>query len=605
MVLAGRKDLQERLNLTTALPHRESLPRVLLYDSLAGAWESFSRPITVIETGQHDEVVDCLKRVEHLVESRGLHAAGFVSYEAAPAFDPALTVHDAPGFPLLWFGLFAGVEAGARSPGFSRNLAHGSDWQPSVTAEEYAAVIARLRDAIAAGETYQVNYTFRLRQPQSGEPWKLFSHLVSPLPPPYAAYLETADFAICSASPELFFELDGQRIVSRPMKGTFARGRWYEEDLACARELASSAKNRAENAMIVDMMRNDLGRIARVGSVQVSDLFHVQRHPTLWQMTSCVAAETAADLAEIFAAMFPCASITGAPKASTMRIIAKSETGPRQVYTGSIGRIAPGRRARFNVAIRTVVIDKKLGEAEYGVGGGIVWDSTPQGEYQECLLKAAILHAAQPDFRLLESLLWTPAEGYALLPEHLTRLRQSAEYFGFSACDAAAAEELTALAATLPPAAHKVRLLAARDGEIHCEAAALCNDPLPDPIRLELAAVPIDPSDVFLYHKTTHRAVYAAAQAGRRGGDDVLLYNPRGEVTETARGNIVVRRGREFYTPPTSCGLLPGAYRARLLAEGKIQERVVPLATLAECDELIFINSVRLWRKAELIGLRS
>ena len=245
-----------------------------------------------------------------------------------------------------------------------------NDWQPSITAEEYAAVIGGLRDAIAAGETYQVNYTFRLRQPAPSDPWGLFEDLVAAQQAPYAAFVETADFALCSASPELFFQLEGQRIVSRPMKGTMARGRWYAEDQARARELAASEKDRAENAMIVDMMRNDLGRIARVGSVRVSDLFRVERYPTLWQMTSCVSAETSAGLAEIFAALFPCASITGAPKANTMRIIAESETEPRRIYTGSIGHLAPGRRARFNVAIRTVLVDKARREAEFGVGGG-------------------------------------------------------------------------------------------------------------------------------------------------------------------------------------------------------------------------------------------
>ena len=191
------------------------------------------------------------------------------------------------------------------------------------------------------------------------------------------------------------------------MKGTTARGLWPEDDRRRAAALAASEKDRAENAMIVDMMRNDLGRIARIGSVRVSDLFRVERYPTLWQMTSRVSAETRASLAEIFAAMFPCASITGAPKANTMRIIAETETAPRRIYTGSIGLISPGRRAQFNVAIRTVLVDKDRQQAEYGVGGGVVWDSTPEGEYEECLLKARILTAHRPDFSLLESLLWT------------------------------------------------------------------------------------------------------------------------------------------------------------------------------------------------------
>jgi para-aminobenzoate synthetase/4-amino-4-deoxychorismate lyase len=582
----------------------ENTPQVVLYDASAGAWQRFASPGEVIETCRHDEVMDCLRRVEHLVESQELHAAGFVSYEAAPAFDRALRVREAQGFPLLWFGLFPTVRKISLAAQDGTRVEPRAPWQPSVTAEEYAAVIGRLRRAIAAGETYQVNYTFRLRQPDCGDPWTLFERLVAAQPPPYAAYVETAEFAFCSASPELFFELEGRRIASRPMKGTIARGRWYEEDLARARELAASEKDRAENAMIVDMLRNDLGRIARPGSVQVGDLFRVERYPTLWQMTSRVSAETAAGLAEIFAALFPCASITGAPKANTMRIIAEQETGPRRIYTGSIGRIGPGRRARFNVAIRTVLVDKARREAEYGVGGGVVWDSTPRGEYDECLLKAKILGAAQPAFSLLETLLWTPGEGFACLGEHLRRLRQSAEYFGFPHCEEAAADELAALAAGLLAAPHRVRLLAARNGKITCAAEAIRAGEFSDPIKLELAAGPIDAADVFLYHKTTHRAVYAAAQAGCREGDDVLLYNQQGDVTETALGNIVVRCGKDLWTPPVSCGLLAGTYRARLLAEGKIGERVVPLEMLSQCDELFFINSVRLWRKARLVGPR-
>jgi para-aminobenzoate synthetase/4-amino-4-deoxychorismate lyase len=285
-----------------------------------------------------------------------------------------------------------------------------------------------------------------------------------------------------------------------------------------------------------------------------------------------------------------------------MRIIARHEIEPRRVYTGSIGWIAPGRRARFNVAIRTVLIDKARREAEYGVGGGVVWDSTPEGEYDECLLKARILTTAPAEFSILESLLWTPEEGYFFLSEHLRRLRESAEYFAFPRCEEAAAGELADLAARLPATPHKVRLLVARDGAISSQSAPIGDGGLSDPVRLELAAEPIDAADVFLYHKTTHREVYAAAQAGRHEGDDVLFYNQLGEVTETTRGNIVVRCGNDLWTPPVSCGLLAGTYRARLLVEGKIRERVIPLEVLPECDELFFINSVRLWRKATIVG---
>ena len=452
----------------------------------------------------------------------------------------------------------------------------------------------------------------------------MFAALVEAQNAPYAAYIETERFAVCSASPELFFDLQEDRVFSRPMKGTAARGRWLEEDLARAAALAASAKDRAENAMIVNMMRNDLGRIARVGSVRVSDLFRVERYPTLWQMTSCVSAQTQASLAEIFAAMFPCASVTGAPKTSTMRIIAQTETAPRRVYTGSIGLVAPGRRARFNVAIRTVLIDKKRQEAEYGVGGGVVWDSTPEGEYAECLLKARVLTARRPDFSLLESLLWRPdigqisnlpnerqignpphEGGYWLLEEHLQRLRESAEYFDIPLDLEAVRADLKALesrrqadvreqpAKAGTPAPHKVRLLIDRFGRVSTESAPLGDDFFREPVRLELAAHPVDSANVFLYHKTTHRQVYEDARGGCVSGDDVLLYNQLGEATETGRANIAVRVGADLWTPPVSCGLLAGTLRSRLLAEGKLHERIIPLEMLDTCDELFSLNSVR------------
>ncbi len=553
-----------------------SLPQIVLYDAAARAWQRFVEPQIVVQAERNDEVTDCLRRVEQLVESRGLYAAGFVSYEAAPAFDRALVVRESAGFPLMWFGLFENVERIASLHG---NLAscptltlESIPWQPSVTADEYASMVARLRERIAAGETYQVNYTFRLSQPVA-DPWEEFAELIEAQAAPYAAYIETEHFAVCSASPELFFELQGDRIVTRPMKGTTARGLWAEDDRRRAAALAASEKERAENAMIVDMMRNDLGRIARVGSVRVSDLFRVERYPTLWQMTSCVSAETRASLAEIFAAMFPCASVTGAPKANTMRIIAESETAPRRIYTGSIGLIAPGRRARFSVAIRTVLVDKDQQLAEYGVGGGVVWDSTPEGEYEECLLKAGILTAHRPEFSLLESLLWMPgvrqignlphAAGYWLLDEHMRRLQGSAEYFNFPLDVHSVTAALDDFALGLPPQPHKVRLLIDRAGRIAIEAASRVESDLREPIRMELALHPVDASDLFLYHKTTHRQVYDAAIEGFGDADDVLLYNRKAEVTETCRANIAARVGNELLTPPISCGLLAGTFRAR------------------------------------------
>jgi len=299
--------------------------QVLLHDAAAGQWLRFRDPCQVIEIDRLDEVLPGLRRVEALVQEKRLHAAGFLSYEAAPAFDRALVVREPQGFPLLWFGLYdrpepiplEHLDACALRP--SPTCADGPDcpaqrdWTASITQAEYLAAVAELRECIARGETYQVNYTLRLRRPWAGDPWDLFRRLVDAQQPPHGAYIETPRLAVCSASPELFFRLDGQTIMARPMKGTEARGRWHADDVARRRGLAQSEKDRAENAMIVDMMRNDLGKIARVGSVRVRDLFQVERYPTVWQMTSTVEAATSAPLTDILAALFPCASVTGAP----------------------------------------------------------------------------------------------------------------------------------------------------------------------------------------------------------------------------------------------------------------------------------------------------
>lgn len=574
-------------------------PTVILHNAADRKWLRFCNPHEIVQTAEIDEVVDCLRRVESLVDRWRWHAAGFVSYEAAPAFDRALKVRESGDFPLIWFGLYESPEeidlpraAGSVGP---------TPWSANVLPEEYAAIIAELKRCIADGETYQVNYSFRLRQAMAVDPWQFFLEMCEAQQAEYAAFLDTPEFAIGSASPELFFRLSGEEIVCRPMKGTTGRGRYFAEDEARAAWLAASEKNRAENAMIVDMMRNDLGRIARIGSVQVGDVFRVERYPTLWQMTSRVEARTDASLAEIFSAMFPCASVTGAPKPRTMQIIARLETTPRRVYTGSIGWIAPGRRAQFNVAIRTVIVDKAASAAEYGVGGGVVWDSTPTGEYQECLLKARILTERRPEFSLLETLVWTPDEGFFVLEEHLRRLSDSAVYFGFPPPREAVRRRLDALAAGLPATRHRVRVVVDRRGEVACEATPFEPPASDQPVRLVLASRPVDSRDVLLYHKTTHRAVYDAARVDAGDTDDVLLYNQRGEITETTIANVVLRLGNALWTPPVESGLLAGAFRAKLLAEGKIAQRVVDLDMLDRCEELWLINSVRKWRKATLL----
>ena len=383
------------------------------------------------------------------------------------------------------------------------------------------------------------------------------------------------------------------------MKGTVARGRTLAEDTANRAWLSTSSKDQAENLMIVDMIRNDVGRIADTGSVRVPHLFQLERYPTLHQMTSTVTARTDATLAATMQALFPCASITGAPKVRTTHIIAGLESSPRKIYTGAIGILRPDGSARFSVAIRTVLVDRRSGEAEYGVGSGIVWDSESRLEYRECMVKSRILSTEPPDFSLLESLLWEPDNGYFLLERHVQRLKDSARYFEIS-CDLKEVERhLQACVEDLPGTPHKIRLLVNKKGRVRCQSEPL--DPIPDdPVSLGLATHPIDSSNLFLFHKTTHRVVYEEAAGGHPDCHDVVLWNERREVTEGSLGNIAVEMDGRLWTPPVESGLLAGTYRQHLIDQGRLQERVIRVEDLPRCSRIFWMNSVRGRRQATL-----
>lgn len=564
-------------------------------------WLVFGEPAAVLETSRPEQIPFLLTQIEQAVAEQGLTAAGFLAYEAAAAF--GLDCHSlVPGLPLLWFGLFR-PEQVHHSPSLSPTGPAGyqlGDWQPSVSRADYQQAIGAIKGAIATGQTYQVNYTLRLQTNFQGDPWQFFLDLNGAQQSHYAAYLDTGRYIICSASPELFFSLQGQQLTAKPMKGTAGRGLTLAQDQAKRDWLRQSPKNQAENVMIVDMLRNDIGRIAAIGSVQVPALFAIEPYPTLWQLTSTVTGRTTAPFNQILAALFPCASITGAPKVRTMQLIRQLEATPRGLYTGTIGYLAPGREAQFNVAIRTVTIDTLSGRAEYGVGGGIVWDSQADEEYEECLLKAAILTHRRPTFELLETMRWSPAEGYFLLAEHLQRLSDSAEYFGFTLNNDQLQAKLAALWPTLPPVAHKVRLRLAPAGQISLEATPLSPQPTA-PVRLGLAARPVDSQNPFLYHKTTHRQLYEEAKRLRPGYDELLLWNPAGQLTETTIANVVVRLNGQLLTPPLTAGLLPGTLRAHLLAQKTIHEQPIPLAHLPQAEQIFLINSVRGWQQGILV----
>ncbi|MFZ1828966.1 MAG: aminodeoxychorismate synthase component I [Candidatus Competibacteraceae bacterium] len=563
-----------------------------------------TRPIHTIVALRADQVVSALRAIDAAVTEHRLYAAGFISYEAAAAY--GLAVRDPmPDLPLLWFGLYEQAipihdwHALITQPTISPATMTGH-WHPAISPDDYAQAVRRIKDYLADGHSYQVNYTFPLHADFTGAPWTLFTQLAMAQQAEYAAFINIGRFVIGSASPELFFHLDGEQLTAKPMKGTAPRGRTLAEDEAHRASLRQSEKNRAENLMIVDMIRNDLGRVARIGSVAVPKLFAVERYPTLLQMTSTVTAQTQAPVAEILARVFPCASITGAPKVRTMQIIRELEPRPRGVYTGAIGFIGPNRQARFSVAIRTVLIDQQQQQAHYSVGSGLVWDSDAAGEYEECQLKARVLTTPRPSFQLLEALLWEPDHGYFLLAAHLARLAETAVYFNVPLDPIAIKTRLARLALTLNEAS-KVRLRVDLDGHFMLEAEPLAQGALPQPVRIGLAKEPVNSGHLWLYHKTTRREVYDAARATRPDCDEVILWNERGELTEACTANLVLDLGGDQVTPPVMSGLLAGTFRGELLAKGSIGEQVLTCADLGRAHGIHLINAVRQWQDAILI----
>ena len=587
-------------------PDRARIVRAVLearFDDLTSGGASFRLvdPVGVLEATRLAEVAPTIAAAE-AAAARGLWVAGFVSYEAAPGLDPALEVRERAGddpLPLAWFAMFdRREETQLPEPRDDAPVADAAAWRPSVDRARYDAAIAEIHERIAAGDTYQVNHTLRLRSTVRGDVRGLYRDLCFAQRGAYSAYVDAGRIRVASASPELFFRIDGERLTTKPMKGTAPRGRWPAEDDEIRAGLRGSVKDRAENAMIVDLLRNDLGRVARSGSVRWSDVFDAERYETVWQLTSTVSCELepGTGLLEVFRALFPCGSVTGAPKVSTMRIIAALEDSPRGVYCGTVGYLAPpgtdGPRARFNVAIRTVVVDVETGAAGYGVGGGITWDSRAASEYDETVAKAKVLTARRPRLELLESLGHDPDQGYRRLDEHLARLRGSASYFGFAYDEPAVLAALDAAATKVPDRPAKVRLLLDRRGGVTTGAAPIVATP--EPVRLAVdVGHPVDPSDVLLFHKTTLRSRYEDARARHPDADDVVLVNARGAMTETTVANIAALIDGVWCTPPLDDGLLPGTERAALIAAGALRERSLALEDLRVADAIDVLNSVR------------
>ena len=588
----------------------------------------FTAPIRVCAAYAAAEIPELFATIEHAV-SAGHYAAGFFTYECGACFEPAATMRPpTAGAPVAWFGIYersyvfdhtSGEFLNGAPPGSGRfHSQRVADLPPvpeliaefSLTEAAYVQRIAAIHDYIRAGDVYQLNFTAPFRVQTSGSVAALYAHLRERQPVRYGAFIHWQQGRhILSFSPELFFRVNcighSRRIVTRPMKGTAPRGLTTREDRDLAEWLRNDPKNRSENVMIVDLLRNDLGRVAHFGSVKARDLFAVERYPTLLQMTSTVTAELRPEVNfhDIFRALFPCGSITGAPKVRAMQLLAELEDAPRGVYTGAIGFFSP-QQAVFNVAIRTLELAN--GQGRFGAGSGVVIDSNPAAEFRECLLKAKFLTSTAGPQRmsLIETMLWNGA--FPLIDLHLDRLTDSADYFEFT-CDReairTAIEQHACRFADASP--RKVRLLLDSEGKIQITDELLASASDPNCIgRVRVSSHHTDPSDPMLFHKTTLRACYASeyAEAARNGYDDVLFLNLRGEVTEGAISNVFIEKAGRWFTPPIECGLLAGVYRRHLLeTRPEIEERVLTLDDLRTADAIYITNAVRGLRRVELV----
>ena len=578
----------------------------------------FLDPLEILIARELDDIPHIFAQIESAL-ARGMHVAGYFAYECGYHFEPSTGLGFKPdGEPLIWLGVYeqprvfdhisgsfavSGSLAGESLPGLASTQSQQESPREAhvylasialdLTPEEYCARIREVQQYIATGDTYQVNFTSRVSFLTQRPVLETFAALSDQQPVSFSAFLNLGETQLLSLSPELFFRVEAGKITTRPMKGTMPRGLDAGEDAQAAERLRKDEKNRAEHVMIVDLLRNDLGRICAMGTVAVEELFTVERYETLLQMTSTISGMLQPGLSyyEVFRALFPSGSITGAPKVRTMQIIRGLETQPRGAYTGAIGYISPDRSSAFNVAIRTLV--KRGDQAWLGVGGGIVADSDPMAEYRECLLKGSFLTRTRQNFQLIETMLWE--REIRLLPLHLQRLEASASYFSFSFDRTAIEEHLQTLAASLNPGPrYRIRLLLDRSGEVRVTAEVFRNE-LPKG-RVLLSADRTSSTDVFFHHKTTHRNFYDRhyAQAREAGFDDVLFLNERGELTEGAISNVFVQRESRLLTPPLGCGVLDGVYRRHLLGtRAHAEERVLTLADLQSAEAVFLCNALR------------
>jgi aminodeoxychorismate synthase, component I, bacterial clade len=576
----------------------------------------FFDPLQTIAAKALDDLPGLFRHIEQALAD-GYYAAGFLSYECGYHFERFKDIALAEqSLPLAWFGIYrkplifdhkTGLFEGrsllfADEPAKETPSTFTDSVALAISKDDYRAKIERIKDYIAAGETYQVNFTDRVSIAAEIGADVAFTTLLQQQPVAYSALLNVEGHQILSLSPELFFKIEDGKITTRPMKGTMPRGLDTAEDAQVAVRLQNDEKNCCEHLMIVDLLRNDLGRICKMGSVQVEDIFSVETYRTLLQMTSTVSGTLRAGLTwyDIFKAIYPSGSITGAPKIRTMEIIHGLEAGPRGIYTGSIGYMAPGGDAAFNVAIRT--LDLHDGVAQMGVGGGIVADSDAKEEYRECLLKARFLARPHRDFQLIETMLWDGE--FRLLSMHLDRMESSAAYFGFAFDRLVIKARLIAESSLFEPGErYRVRLLLDESGELTVTHAKHIANPAAQNGQIRLSTERTSSKDFFLRHKTTHREFYESqfAMCREDGFDEVIFLNERGEVTEGSISNIFIRRAGELLTPPLSAGVLPGIFRGYLLeTDATAKEQTLMVEDLESADAIYLCNSLRGMREVRL-----
>jgi len=580
----------------------------------------FLHPKDIISACQYYKVKDCFRKIEGML-SKGYYVAGYICYEAGYAFEETLPKTNISTIPILWFGVYdkpivynhkKGRFDTARCPFLElpKNKDLGSynikNIRPTKRLKTYLSDISKIKDYIKKGQTYQVNYTFKYKFSFYGCPYRMFFDLNKKQSVPYAAFISFGSKKILSLSPELFFKKRANTIRVKPMKGTIERGKDISEDLIKERQLEDSIKNRAENIMIVDMLRNDLSRISKTGSVKTIRLFETEKYQTLFQMTSTVISKLKynPDCFSIFKNIFPSGSVTGAPKIRTMQIINELENAPRNIYTGSIGYISPEKNATFNVGIRTISLDKNEGKGELGIGSGITISSDPIDEFNECRLKAHFFTRKYTDFELIETLLWH-RDKFFLLDMHLKRLRDSASYFDYKYSRGYILKSLAACSRIFrKDKSYKVRLLLRKSGEVKI-STSLLKDSGSRIKKITFSKKATDSSDIFLYHKTTNRNLYDSEylKHKRKGYADVIFLNQKWEVAEGAISNIIVKKGRYYYTPPVNCGLLNGIYRQHLLNTQQIplKEKVLFKDDIIAAGKLFICNSVRGLVQVELV----